>query len=222
MYKFNSKRQETPQESIALSESIQSNESALLSDDEDDVLEIILEAKKETSMHPPGNKNVETGFKRKHHSLLQSEQESIETPSKKLKSDEINNISLQREMFNHIENEENLNNTHEESESLMKQHINHEEKEINFVLGEFLQVKDMKSNKWYTAKIIKVIKETKEIKIHYYGWNDRFDRDFPMNSDALRSLSNEDKENLIKDVKKGKRSKAALTKLKENNSAKKL
>ena len=128
--------------------------------------------------------------KRKRHSLPNSKPEQLETPTKKLKTDDTNKTSPQGPLLNRIDYETNLDNIHEEAESLVSRNSDGgREENIEYVEGDFVEVFDSKANQWFKAKI-KDIKQNEElVRIHYHGWSARYDRDIKMNSNELRPLS---------------------------------
>jgi hypothetical protein len=66
---------------------------------------------------------------------------------------------------------------------------------IKFEEGEWVEAKE--NGLWYKAKIIAVFNIQKEVIVHYFGWNRRFDTFYPMESgNCLRSFK-EDPENII-------------------------
>jgi hypothetical protein len=83
-----------------------------------------------------------------------------------------------------------------------KQHQNqHEEKEEStetssvessttttwLALNEDCEARD-KNGDWYKARIIKIDNEKRRVKIHYQGWNSRYDQWFDFESESLRKF----------------------------------
>ena len=84
-----------------------------------------------------------------------------------------------------------------------------------FVVGSLLQVKDF--NKWYPAKIID--REESRIKIHFHGWNSRFDRFIDISDKScLRFYNNQD---LVEIQNNRKRGRSSLRQASEEDLSKK-
>ena len=61
----------------------------------------------------------------------------------------------------------------------------------NFRRGQVLNVKDVKYNRFYEAKIVKVDEDQQELKVHYIGWNQRYDEVIPISSVRIRGAQRE-------------------------------
>ena len=61
----------------------------------------------------------------------------------------------------------------------------------NFSRGQVLNVKDVKYNRFYEAKIVKIDEDQQELKVHYIGWNQRYDEVIPMSSARIRRAQRE-------------------------------
>ena len=170
----------------------------------------IREKSQRRKSNPPEVKlvqSVEMPAKRKRHSLPNSKPEQLETPTKKLKTDDTNKTSPQGPLLNRIDYETNLDSIHEEVESLSSRNADGGgEENIEYVVGNFVEAMDSKTNMWYMAKIIEIKQNEELVRIHFHGWNARYDRDIKMNSDELRPLSNKEKDRIKNAVKRGRRS----------------
>ena len=61
---------------------------------------------------------------------------------------------------------------------------------VDFLVGSFLEAKDLKTNSWYKAKIVELKLNENKVKIHFHGWNSRYDQYYLIKSDIenLRPL----------------------------------
>ncbi len=170
----------------------------------------IREKSQRRKSNPPEVKlveSVEMPSKRKRHSLPNSKPEQLETPTKKLKTGETSKNSPQGLLLNRIDYETNLDSIHEEAESLPNRNADAGGVEnIEYAVGNFVEAMDSKTNMWYMAKIIELKQNEKSVRIHFHGWNARFDRDIKMNSNELRPLSNLEKDKIKNTAKRGRRS----------------
>ena len=171
---------------------------------------VIREKSQRRKSNPPEVKLIqsdEMSAKRKRHSLPNIKPEQLETPTKKLKTDETNKTSPQGQLLNRIDYEHNLDIIHEEAKSLSSQNVDGGgEENIEYAVGNFLGAMDSKTNMWYMAKIIEIKQNEELVRIHFHGWNARYDRDIKMNSNELRPLSNLEKDKIKNAVKKGRSS----------------
>jgi len=55
-----------------------------------------------------------------------------------------------------------------------------------FQIGNSIEVKEFDSN-WYRAKIVDI--NENNVKVHFIGWNKRFNKDYQINSSDLRRLT---------------------------------
>jgi hypothetical protein len=70
--------------------------------------------------------------------------------------------------------------------------------EIDFTIGTSLEVLYTPSNEWFHSRIIKIDSPNKRIKVHFLGWNSRYDSWHPMNSSNLRTYKQQDDSKSIK------------------------
>ena len=52
----------------------------------------------------------------------------------------------------------------------------------SFTRGQFVGVRDMKDGKVYRAKVVEVDDGKHSVKVHYVGWNGRYDEVVPLSS----------------------------------------
>ena len=57
-----------------------------------------------------------------------------------------------------------------------------------FVKGDVLNIKDAKDNEFYRAKIVKVDEEHESVKVHYVGWNERYDEILSISLPRIKKL----------------------------------
>jgi hypothetical protein len=165
--------------------------------------------------------------KRKRVSLPVSkkEREHIETPAKKPKNDTKTPSQLNRIEFG--TNLEIIDEEHEPSTSQdaddeggeeENEYTDDEEEqaasESTYSVGDLVEAKDLKKNAdiWYPAKVIEVQSDTKKVKIHFVGWNARYDSFYPIQFDVLRPVKKEEANKVLSSVKKGRKPKVSLAK----------
>ena len=52
----------------------------------------------------------------------------------------------------------------------------------SFTKGQFVNISDYKDSKFYKAKVVEVDDKLRELKLHYVGWNSRYDEVVPLAS----------------------------------------
>ena len=57
-----------------------------------------------------------------------------------------------------------------------------------FRRGQVLNIKDTKYNRFYDAKVVKVSEDQQELRVHYIGWNQRYDEVLPMSSTRIGNV----------------------------------
>jgi hypothetical protein len=167
--------------------------------------------------------------KRKLNSLPVSkkEREHIEAaPAKKLKNE--TKTAATASQLKRIEFDTNLEIIDEEHEPSTSQDADDEggeEEDQNdgeeqmasnfpYSVGDLVEAKDLKKNAdiWYPAKVIDVDIDTKKVKIHFMGWNSRYDSFYPVKFDVLRPVKKEEANRVLSSVNKGRKPKVSLAK----------
>lgn len=69
----------------------------------------------------------------------------------------------------------------------------------NWKIGSILEARDAHMN-WYKARVIQLDEANSRVKIHYLGWNARYDQWLEVNSDAIRPLADEEPEKVAPKV----------------------
>ena len=93
-----------------------------------------------------------------------------------------------------------------------------------YSVGDLVEAKDLKKNAdiWYPAKVIQVKIDTKTVKIHFMGWNSRYDSLYPIKFDILRPVKKEEANKVLSSVNKGRKPKVSLTKKAKHDTPNKI
>ena len=126
-----------------------------------------------------------------------------------------------------IEIEGEINQKHEDNSFLLptnQQELSSPSKfleninNINFVQGDFVKAMCPKDKQFYTAKIIQVKAFENKVKIHYVGWNDRYDRVIMLPSSCLRNLTDEERKEIENKPQRKSRLKKGFSKINSKSS----
>ena len=63
---------------------------------------------------------------------------------------------------------------------------------VNFKKGDFCEAKDF-ANNWYKSRIIEIDDEAKKLKVHFLGWNSRYDQWFEISSSDIKPIISQEK-----------------------------